>query len=87
MMQPLLSDEVAEALADVTLDAPARGIREVAGPEAAPLADFVARWLRKPETTLAALPPTTALAWRPRWRERNPCLCAGGRCLVVEHLT
>ena len=47
LMQPLLSDEVAEALADVTLDAPARGIREVAGPEAAPLADFVARWLRK----------------------------------------
>ena len=35
------------ALADVTLGEPANGIREVAGPEAAPLADFVSRWLRK----------------------------------------
>jgi uncharacterized protein YbjT (DUF2867 family) len=47
LMQPLLSDEVAEALADVTLGEPANGIREVAGPEAAPLADFAGRWLRK----------------------------------------
>jgi uncharacterized protein YbjT (DUF2867 family) len=29
------------------LGEPANGIREVAGPEAAPLADFVGRWLRK----------------------------------------
>ena len=46
-MQPLLSDDVAVALADATLGEPANGIREVAGPEAAPLADFVGRWLRK----------------------------------------
>jgi len=43
----LLSDEVAVALADVTVGEPANGIREVAGPEVAPLADFVGRWLRK----------------------------------------
>ena len=47
LMQPLLSDEVAQALADVTLGTPAGGIRVVAGPEAAPLSDFVGRWLRK----------------------------------------
>jgi uncharacterized protein YbjT (DUF2867 family) len=47
LMQPLLSDDVAVALADATLGEPANGIREVAGPEAAPLADFVSRWLRK----------------------------------------
>jgi len=47
LMQPLPSDEVAVALADVTLGEPANGIGEVAGPEAAPLADFVGRWLRK----------------------------------------
>ena len=46
-MQPLLSDDVAVALADVTLGEPVNGICEVAGPEAAPLADFVGRWLRK----------------------------------------
>jgi hypothetical protein len=43
----LLSDEVAVALADVILGELANGIREVAGPEAAPLADFIGRWLRK----------------------------------------
>ncbi|KRQ95633.1 NmrA family transcriptional regulator [Bradyrhizobium jicamae] len=47
LMQPLLSDEVALALADVTVGDPVGGIREVAGPEAAPMADFVGRWLRK----------------------------------------
>ena len=35
LMQPLLSDDVAVALADATLGEPANGIREVAGPEAA----------------------------------------------------
>jgi uncharacterized protein YbjT (DUF2867 family) len=38
LMQPLVSDDVAVALADATLSEPANGIREVAGPEAAPLA-------------------------------------------------
>ena len=47
LMQPMLSDDVAAALADLTLGEPANGIREVAGPEAAPVADFVGRWLRK----------------------------------------
>lgn len=37
----------AVALAVVTLGDPANSIREVAGPEAAPLAEFVRRWLRK----------------------------------------
>ena len=46
-MQPLLSDDVAVAVADSTLDTPANGIRDVAGPEAAPLADFVGRLLCK----------------------------------------
>jgi uncharacterized protein YbjT (DUF2867 family) len=47
LMQPMLSDDVAVAVADATLSEPANGIRDVAGPEAAPLADFVGRWLRK----------------------------------------
>ncbi len=47
LMQPMVSDDVAAALADVTLGAPANGIRDVAGPETAPIADFVGRWLRK----------------------------------------
>ena len=31
----------------MTLGEPAKGVREVAGPEVAALADFVGRWLRK----------------------------------------
>jgi uncharacterized protein YbjT (DUF2867 family) len=45
-MQPIVSDDVAAALASVVLAAPANAIREVAGPEAAPIADFVDRWLK-----------------------------------------
>jgi uncharacterized protein YbjT (DUF2867 family) len=47
LMQPILSDDVALALADTALAEPANGIREVAGPEAAPMAAFAERWLRK----------------------------------------
>ena len=47
LMQPMLSDDVAVAVADAALDTPANGIRDVAGPEAAPLSDFVGRWLRR----------------------------------------
>jgi uncharacterized protein YbjT (DUF2867 family) len=44
-MQPIASANVAEALADTVLDAPLNGITEIAGPERAPLAEFVATWL------------------------------------------
>jgi len=44
-MQPMVSDDVATALAGTALADPADAISEVAGPEAAPVADFVGRWL------------------------------------------
>ncbi|WP_260596942.1 SDR family oxidoreductase [Sphingomonas endolithica] len=44
-MQPMASADVAEALADTALDAPLNGITEIAGPECAPLDEFVATWL------------------------------------------
>lgn len=45
-MQPMAADDVAEALVDVALGAPASGIREIAGPDRRPLAAFVEDWLR-----------------------------------------
>jgi uncharacterized protein YbjT (DUF2867 family) len=42
LMQPIASDEVVEALADITLGAPVNGTVEVGGPEAIPL-DELAR--------------------------------------------
>lgn len=44
-MQPLASDDVAAALADVVVSAPLNGVAEVAGPESLSIAEFVGRFL------------------------------------------
>ncbi len=44
-LQPILSDDVAAALADVTLEAPVNGMVEVAGPEKIRLDELVRRFL------------------------------------------
>jgi uncharacterized protein YbjT (DUF2867 family) len=41
----MASADVAEALADAALAAPVNGMIEAAGPERAPLAEFVGTWL------------------------------------------
>ena len=45
LIQPISSDDVAAALADYTLGAPVNGTVEIAGPEALPLSELVARYL------------------------------------------
>ena len=45
LFQPIASDDVADALADVTLGAPVNGTIEIAGPDRAPLAELVGRFL------------------------------------------
>lgn len=54
-MQPLASDDVAAALADVAVGAPANGIIEVAGPESLPIAEFVRRFLAASGDTRAVV--------------------------------
>ena len=44
-MQPMASADVAQALVDVALGAPVKGVVEIAGPERAPFARFVGAWL------------------------------------------
>lgn len=46
LYQPIVSDDVAEALADATLAAPVNGTIEVAGPEKLPMSAVVETWLR-----------------------------------------
>ena len=46
LFQPIAADDVAASVADVALAAPRRGIVEIAGPERAPLYEFVARYLK-----------------------------------------
>ena len=45
LVQPIAADDVAAAVADVTLGAPVNGTVEVAGPERVPLAELVERFL------------------------------------------
>ena len=45
LMQPIASDDVVAAMADVTLGAPVNGTIEIAGPERVPLAELVQRFL------------------------------------------
>lgn len=45
MMQPIVSDDVAAALAEIALGTPKNGIVELAGPERIRLDDFVRRYL------------------------------------------
>lgn len=45
-LQPIVSDDVVDALTDVTLAAPVNGVVEVAGPERISLDDLVRRYLK-----------------------------------------
>lgn len=45
-MQPIAADDVADAMADVALSAPANEIVEIAGPERVRFGDIVARYLK-----------------------------------------
>lgn len=45
LMQPIASDDVADAMADAALAAPVNGMIEIAGPERAPQDELVARFL------------------------------------------
>jgi uncharacterized protein YbjT (DUF2867 family) len=45
LMQPMVSDDVADAMVDAALGTPVNGIIEVAGPERAPLDEFVRQFL------------------------------------------
>ena len=46
LLQPIASDDVADAMADVTLGAPLNGMIEIAGPERIPLNELARRYLR-----------------------------------------
>ena len=50
-VQPIASDDIAEAMADYTLGAPVNGTVEVAGPERVPLAELVQRYLTAMQDT------------------------------------
>lgn len=60
LIQPMASDDVVAALADVTLESPVNGTVEVAGPEAMPLDELVRRFLRATQDTRKVVPDVHA---------------------------
>ncbi|WP_044872761.1 SDR family oxidoreductase [Pseudomonas sp. LFM046] len=60
LIQPIASDDVAAVLADVTLEAPANGTVEVAGPEAMPIDELIRRHLRGTQDTRKVVPDVHA---------------------------
>ena len=60
LFQPIASDDVAAALADVALASPLNGTVEVAGPEAIPLDEVVRRYLRATEDARKVVPDVHA---------------------------
>jgi uncharacterized protein YbjT (DUF2867 family) len=46
LMQPMASEDVADALAEIALQPPLNGMMEIAGPEAVPLDEIVEQFLR-----------------------------------------
>jgi uncharacterized protein YbjT (DUF2867 family) len=60
-VQPIASDDVAAALADVVLAAPANGVIEVAGPEQFSLAKLVQRFLSAKHDPREVVPDANAL--------------------------
>jgi uncharacterized protein YbjT (DUF2867 family) len=61
LFQPIASDDVALALADVALGAPVNGTIEIAGPERAPLSEFVGRFLKAANDPRKVVADTHAL--------------------------
>ncbi|MFZ6048452.1 SDR family oxidoreductase [Pseudomonas sp. CR3202] len=60
LIQPIASDDVAAVLADVTLEAPANGTVEVAGPEAMPIDELIRRYLRGTQDARKVVPDVHA---------------------------
>ena len=60
-MQPIASADVAAALFDVVLGDPVNGVVEIAGPERAPLAEFVGAWLADRDDLRRVVADPTAL--------------------------
>lgn len=60
LIQPIASDDVAAALADVAVAQPLNGTIEVAGPEAIPLDELVRRFLRSTQDPRKVVPDVHA---------------------------
>jgi uncharacterized protein YbjT (DUF2867 family) len=71
LFQPIASDDVAAAVADVALAAPRNGIVEIAGPERAPFNEIIARYLKAVGDPRQVVKDPEARYWGGRVEERS----------------
>jgi len=71
LFQPIASDDVAAAVADVALAAPRNGIVEIAGPERGPFDEIVARYLKAIGDPRQVVRDPEARYWGGRVEERS----------------
>jgi uncharacterized protein YbjT (DUF2867 family) len=71
LFQPIAADDVAAVVADVALAPPRNGIVEIAGPERAPLNEFVARYLKAVGDARAVVSDPEARYYGGRVEERS----------------
>jgi uncharacterized protein YbjT (DUF2867 family) len=71
LVQPISSDDIAAAVADYALGAPVNGTVEVAGPEALPMSDLVARYLTATGDARQVIPDIRARYFGTELSERS----------------
>jgi uncharacterized protein YbjT (DUF2867 family) len=71
LFQPIAADDVAAAVAEVALSAPRNGIVEIAGPEAAPFNEIVARYLKAVGDPRTVVQDPAARYWGGRVEQRS----------------
>ena len=71
LMQPIAAGDVAAIVTDVALAAPRNGILEIAGPQRAPLNEFVARYLKAVDDPRKVVRDPEALHFGARIEERS----------------
>jgi uncharacterized protein YbjT (DUF2867 family) len=71
LFQPIAADDVAAIVADVALEAPRNGIVDIAGPEAAPFNEIIARYLKAVGDPREVVRDPEARYWGGRVEQRS----------------
>ncbi|MGE8064787.1 SDR family oxidoreductase [Pseudomonas sp. NPDC089569] len=84
LIQPVASDDVVAALADVVLAAPVNGTVEVAGPEALPIDEMARRFLRATQDNRKVVPDVNARYWGAVLDDRSLTAAKGARLGAIH---
>jgi uncharacterized protein YbjT (DUF2867 family) len=86
-MQPIASDDVVAALADVALGPPLNGMVEIAGPDRVRLSDIVQRYLKEMKDSRSVVADAAALYFGARLDDSSLVPAAGARIGAIRFET